>query len=88
LFEAEEVTLHFDQDAIEEIADSAYQVNEQIENIGARRLHTVMSHLLNEYLFDVPNKIGPNTEIHITKEVVRDRLAELIKQKDLNEYIL
>jgi ATP-dependent HslUV protease ATP-binding subunit HslU len=88
LFEAEGVILHFDQEAIEEIANSAYQVNEQIENIGARRLHTVMSHLLNEYLFDVPNKIGPNAEIHITHDVVKDRLAGLINQKDLNEYIL
>jgi ATP-dependent HslUV protease ATP-binding subunit HslU len=88
LFEAEGVTLHFDQEAIEEIAHTAYQVNEQIENIGARRLHTVMSHLLNEYLFDIPNKIGPNTEIYITQDIVKDRLADLIKQKDLNEYIL
>ncbi len=88
LFEAEQVSLQFDEEAIEEIASIAYQANEQMENIGARRLHTVMSHLLNEFLFDVPNKIGPNEQIHITKELVSKRLAGLVKQKDLNEYIL
>lgn len=88
LFEAEEVRLQFDKDAVEEIAAIAYELNEQVENIGARRLHTVMSHLLNEFLFDVPDKIGPSKQIHITKDIVIDRLAGLVKEKDLNEYIL
>lgn len=88
LFEAEEVTLSFDEEAVEEIAATAFSINEQVENIGARRLHTVMSHLLNDFLFDVPDKIGPHEQIHVTKALVSERLAELVKRKDLSEYIL
>lgn len=88
LFEAEQVQLAFEEGAVEEIADKAFSLNEQIENIGARRLHTVMSHLLNEFLFDMPDKIGPHQEIKVTKALVNERLAELVKHKELNEYIL
>jgi ATP-dependent HslUV protease ATP-binding subunit HslU len=88
LFEAENVKLSFEEGAVEEIADKAFAINQQVENIGARRLHTVMSHLLNEFLFDVPDKIGPDQEIRITKELVNQRLADLVKHKELNEYIL
>lgn len=88
LFDAEEVTLSFDKEAVEEIAATAFSINEQVENIGARRLHTVMSHLLNDFLFDVPDKIGPHEQIHVTKALVSERLAELVKRKDLSEYIL
>jgi ATP-dependent HslUV protease ATP-binding subunit HslU len=88
LFEAEGVEINFDAASIEELADMAYNINEELENIGARRLHTVMSHLLNNFLFDVPDKIGPNEKIAITKELVIERLAELVKRKDLSEYIL
>ncbi len=88
LFEAEQVQLTFEEGAVEEIADKAFSLNEQIENIGARRLHTVMSHLLNEFLFDMPDQIGPHQEVKITKELVNERLAELVKNKELNEYIL
>lgn len=88
LFEAEQVRLTFEEGAIEEIADKAFSLNEQLENIGARRLHTVMSHLLNEFLFDMPDKISPSQEVKITKQLVNERLAELVKRKELNEYIL
>lgn len=88
LFEAEEVALSFDKEAVEELAATAYSINEEVENIGARRLHTVMSHLLNNFLFDVPDEIGANEQIKITKALVTDRLAELVKRKDLSEYIL
>jgi ATP-dependent HslUV protease ATP-binding subunit HslU len=88
LFEAEGVVLQFDEDAVKKIASIAYQLNEQVENIGARRLHTVMSHLLNEFLFDVPDKISAHQRIHITKDIVIDRLSGLVQEKDLNEYIL
>lgn len=64
-----------------------FQITE-VENIGARRLHTVMSKLLNELLFDVPDKIGPNAKIVVTKEMVTEKLASLIKNKDLSHYIL
>jgi ATP-dependent HslUV protease ATP-binding subunit HslU len=87
LFEAEEVTISFADDAVEEIAQTAFDINAEIENIGARRLHTVMSKLLNEFLFDVPDKISSG-EIKITKTMVKEKLAGLIKNKDLSEYIL
>ena len=51
-------------------------------------MHTVVSHLLNDFLFDVPDKIGPNAKILITKEMVNERLEELVKDKDLSQYIL
>lgn len=88
LFKAEDVKIIFKEEALAEIATIAYKINEELENIGARRLHTVMSHLLNNFLFDVPDKIGPNEEITITKDLVAERLAELVKDKDLSEYIL
>jgi ATP-dependent HslUV protease ATP-binding subunit HslU len=88
LFESEGVTVSFTDDAIDEIADTAFLINAEIENIGARRLHTVMSKLLNEFLFDVPDKIGQNSQIAINAEMVRSKLAGIVKNRDLSEYIL
>ena len=88
LFEAEGVSVTFTDDAIEEIADTAYNINAEIENIGARRLHTVMSKLLNEFLFDVPDKISENARISINAEIVKSKLSGIVKNRDLSEYIL
>ena len=88
LFEAEGVFVEFTNDAIDEIAKTAFAINAEVENIGARRLHTVMSRLLNEFLFDVPDKIGANAKIAINAEMVKQKLSGLIKNKDLSEYIL
>ncbi|MDH5399728.1 MAG: ATP-dependent protease ATPase subunit HslU [Cyclobacteriaceae bacterium] len=88
LFEAENVTIEFNDDSLDEIAETAFQVNSEIENIGARRLHTVMSKLLNDFLFDVPEIIGENAHIVITRDLVKDKLANLMKNKDLSEFIL
>jgi len=88
LFEAEGVTVSFDDEAVDEIAKTAFEINTEIENIGARRLQTVMSKLLNEFLFDVPDKIAANTHIAITRKLVLEKLSGLIKNKDLSEYIL
>jgi ATP-dependent HslUV protease ATP-binding subunit HslU len=88
LFEAEQVIVEFTDDAIVEIAETAFVINAEVENIGARRLHTVMSRLLNEFLFDVPDKIGPNARITINAAMVREKLAGLVKNKDLSEFIL
>ena len=88
LFESEQVELSFQDEALEAIADIAYQINTEVENIGARRLQTVVSHLLNEFLFDVPDTIGPNAKISITKDMVQERLSGLITDQDLNQYIL
>ncbi|MFZ2904922.1 MAG: ATP-dependent protease ATPase subunit HslU [Cyclobacteriaceae bacterium] len=88
LFEAEAVAVEFTDDAIEEIAKTAFAINTEIENIGARRLHTVMSKLLNEFLFDVPDKINANARISINASMVKEKLNGLLKNKDLSEYIL
>ena len=88
LLASEEVELSFQDEALEELASIAFEVNTEIENIGARRLHTVMSKLLNDILFDVPDKIGPNAKILITKELVKERLADMVKNRDLSQYIL
>lgn len=88
LFEAEDVSITFDHDAIEEIAETAFHFNTEIENIGARRLHTVMSKLLNEFLFDVPDKLPAQSKLVITQAMVKEKLSGLVKNKDLSEYIL
>ncbi len=88
LLDAEQVSLVFQDQALERIAEMAFQINEEVENIGARRLHTVMSKLLNDILFDIPDKIGPNAQVVITEEMVSERLADLVKNKDLSQYIL
>ena len=86
LFETEGVNLEFTEEAIAKIAKYAAIVNERTENIGARRLHTVMSHLLEELLFELP-KPGV-TEVIINEEYVDKRLSEIIEDEDLSRYIL
>jgi ATP-dependent HslUV protease ATP-binding subunit HslU len=88
LFSAEAVDISFTDDAMEEIASTAFAINSELENIGARRLHTVMSKLLNELLFDVPDKIPAETKLTIDANVVKEKLSGLIKNRDLSEYIL
>lgn len=88
LFGAEDVSISFDDEAVEEIARFAFEVNSEVENIGARRLHTVMSKLLNQFLFDVPDKISASSDLKITKTMVGEKLSTLVKNKDLSEYIL
>jgi ATP-dependent HslUV protease ATP-binding subunit HslU len=88
LLKAEDVELSFQDSALQKIAEIAFQINAEVENIGARRLHTVMSHLLNEFLFDVPDVIGANAKISITAEMVAERLNALVKNRDLSQYIL
>ena len=88
LLRSEEVVLNYEDEALDEIAEIAFQINSEIENIGARRLHTVMSHLLNDFLFDVPDQVAPNTTINVTRELVRERLSKLVQNKDLSQYIL
>ena len=87
LLETEGVRLEFATDGIHEIARTAAEVNGQVENIGARRLHTIMTTLLEEILFEAPDKYA-GTTIMVTKEMVEDRLAGIVKNKDLSRYIL
>ncbi|MEX0647157.1 MAG: ATP-dependent protease ATPase subunit HslU [Balneolaceae bacterium] len=84
---SEGVEVTFNEEAIQEIAKIAAEVNQQIENIGARRLHTILSSLLEELLFAVPDDIGSGS-IDIDKEYVHQQLDDLTKNKDLSHYIL
>lgn len=88
LLAAEDVELSFADNALVRISELAFDINGEIENIGARRLHTVMSQLLNDILFDVPDVIGPNAKIVIDEKMVDDKLSSLIQNKDLSQYIL
>ncbi|GAA3946656.1 ATP-dependent protease ATPase subunit HslU [Hymenobacter algoricola] len=88
LLQAEDVELTFDDAALERLAEIAFEVNSEVENIGARRLNTVMSRLLNDILFDVPDRISANARILITRELVEERLREMVRNRDLSQYIL
>jgi ATP-dependent HslUV protease ATP-binding subunit HslU len=88
MMEAEEVELSFQDEALREIAKLAFTINSEVENIGARRLQTVMSSLLNEFMFDIPDVIQPNSHVVVTRELVQERLSGLVKNRDLSQYIL
>jgi ATP-dependent HslUV protease ATP-binding subunit HslU len=87
LVATEGVDLHFEDDGVREIARIAADVNSRMENIGARRLHTVLTTLLDEILFDLPESSG-NARITIDGSTVRDRLHEILEDEDLRRYIL
>ncbi|HRK21824.1 MAG TPA: AAA family ATPase, partial [Fimbriimonadaceae bacterium] len=86
LLKVEGVELSFTDDALDEIARLAAEVNSKTENIGARRLHTMMEKLLEDILFDAPEK-APK-KLKLDAKQVRERLAELVKDVDLSRYIL
>jgi ATP-dependent HslUV protease ATP-binding subunit HslU len=86
LLETEGIHLTFGNDAIEEIAQIASEVNEKTENIGARRLHTVLERLLDEISFTAPEM--PGKDIAIDAQYVRERLSPILKNEDLSRYIL
>ncbi len=87
LLDAEGIELNFKDEAIKEIALTAATVNEQVENIGARRLHTILTTLLESILFEVPDKIKKK-KIDIDKKYVNDKLSAIVKDRDLSSYIL
>lgn len=86
LIGTENVTLIFEEEAIDEIARLAFEVNESVENIGARRLHTVMEKLLEEISFSASDRGGDT--VTITADYVRDHVEELAKSTDLSKFIL
>ena len=86
LLATEGVTLDFTPGAVRRLAQIAFDVNERTENIGARRLATVMERLLDEVSFDAPNRSGQT--VVLDAQAVDDRLAELAKNEDLSRYIL
>jgi ATP-dependent HslUV protease ATP-binding subunit HslU len=86
LLATEAINLSFTGEAIAEIAEIATLVNQRTENIGARRLHTIMERLLDEISFDAPDRVEKN--VFLDAQYVRDRLSEIIKDEDLSRYIL
>jgi ATP-dependent HslUV protease ATP-binding subunit HslU len=88
LLSADGIELTFTTGALREIASCADKVNKKTENIGARRLHTIMSTLLENILFESPAEEGKTKKIRITKEKVSTELNEIISDEDLSRYIL
>ncbi len=88
LFRSEDVTIEFEKEGVSELARIAAEVNADVENIGARRLHTVLTTLLEDLLFDVPEEIPPGSKITIDADMVRDRLSSIASSRDLSQYIL
>jgi ATP-dependent HslUV protease ATP-binding subunit HslU len=86
LLETEGVKLEFTHEALEEIARFAFRVNESTENIGARRLHTIMERVLDELSFDAPEKKGE--QVTVDADYVRKMLTDIVKDQDLSRYIL
>jgi len=86
LLDTEEVKLAFTEDGVRRVAEVAYQVNERTENIGARRLHTVMERLLETISFEAPDRSGQG--VTVDGVYVDAHLGELIKDEDLTRYIL
>ena len=88
LVQADGANLSFTEDGIAEIARIAANVNDRMENIGARRLHTVMSTLLEDVLYELPDGKPQNGGIMIDATTVRDRLRAVVEDEDLRKYIL
>lgn len=87
LLASEGVKLEFEDEALRELARLAFQVNQEVENIGARRLHTLMSTLLESILFEVPD-LTDIRHYTITAQQVRDRVGHIVKSRDLSHFIL
>ena len=89
LLGTEDLQIRFSKDGIQKIAETAWQVNERTENIGARRLHTVMERLLEEVSFSAADlAVSADKELVIDKAYVEKQLDELAKDEDLSRYIL
>lgn len=86
LLHTEDIELDFADDAIREIAETAQHVNESTENIGARRLHTIMERMLDEISFNAPDMA--EEKIVIDAKYVKDKIADIVKDRDLSRYIL
>ena len=86
LLATEELEVEFTDEALEEIAEFAYRVNEETENIGARRLHTIMERLLEDLSFSAPDLKGEKIVIDV--DYVRKQLGDVVTNKDLSKYIL
>ncbi len=87
MMESEGITLNFNNEALREIASIAAAVNQDVENIGARRLHTILSTVLEDLLYSVPDDIHSG-EIDIDKAYVQKQLQHIVRDKDLSQFIL
>lgn len=91
LLATENVNLHFTDAAVTEIAKVAEEVNTSIDNIGARRLHTILERIVEDISFDAPEKAkdsGAPVNVVIDKEDVHGKLSDLLKKQDLSRYVL
>jgi len=86
LLDTDDVSVKFTPEAVKAIAEFAFDVNESMENIGARRLHTIIEKVLEDVLFEAP--YGKKEKKEITKEYIEDKLKDLVKDRDLSKYIL
>lgn len=86
LLKTEDILIEFTENALDEIAEIAYTVNDQTENIGARRLHTIMEKLLEDISFDAPELLEKN--VVINRDYVKNKLQPILKNEDLTRYIL
>jgi ATP-dependent HslUV protease ATP-binding subunit HslU len=87
LIKTEGVELTFDDDALREIAKTAAHINRTVENIGARRLHTVMERIMEEISFRAA-ELETDKVATVTKALVKERLGEILEKSDLSKYIL
>ena len=88
LLATEGIDLTYDDEALKELARVAFHLNSTLENIGARRLHTVMSLLLNDLLYEVPDVLPAGNKLEVTSDMVRTRLDHKAENRDLSQYIL
>ena len=86
LLKTENVDLEFSEDGIDMIANLAYEVNSKVENIGARRLHTIIERVLDEISFTATDRSGE--KIVIDSKYVKENLGQLVKDNDLSKFIL
>lgn len=88
LLKTEGVDLEFEDEAIREIARMAADLNKSVENIGARRLHTVMERIMEEISFDAAEEEMKGAKVVVDKDIVGERLKDITKKSDLARYIL
>jgi len=86
LLDTEGLKLEFTTEALAEVANFAFKVNEGTENIGARRLHTIMEKVLDEISFEAPDM--KEKQVTIDADYVRNKLTDIVKDQDLSRYIL
>ncbi|WP_320169138.1 ATP-dependent protease ATPase subunit HslU [Maridesulfovibrio sp.] len=86
LLETEKLTIDFSREALEEVAGNAQKINDETENIGARRLYTIMERILSDLSFEAPDRSGET--ILIDREYVKEKLTDVVEDRDLSRYIL